>query len=91
MAKWNLFDGVSSVILKFPAVLKFPADDLQFPAVVFSFEENSNVNFIITIIVTYYLLIIIIIIIIKSHNNYCSAGVMELFVEFVDIDWLFFV
>ena len=31
-----------------------------------------------TIIITYYLLIIIIIIIIKSHNNYCSVGVMEL-------------
>ena len=28
MAKWNLFDVVNSVILKFPAVLKFPADDL---------------------------------------------------------------
>ena len=28
MAQWNLFDVVSSVILKFPAVLKFPDDDL---------------------------------------------------------------
>ena len=28
MAEWNLFDVVNSVILKFPAVLKFPADDL---------------------------------------------------------------
>ena len=37
MAQWNLFDVVNSVILKFTAVLKFPADDLQFPAVVFSF------------------------------------------------------
>ena len=24
MAQWNLFDVVNSVILKFPAVLKFP-------------------------------------------------------------------
>ena len=32
----------------------------------------------ITIIITYYLLIIIIIIVAKSHNNYCSVGVMEL-------------
>ena len=31
-----------------------------------------------TITITYYLLIIIIIIITKSHNNYCSVGVMEL-------------
>ena len=28
MAQWNLFDAVNIVILKFPAVLKFPADDL---------------------------------------------------------------
>ena len=28
MTQWNLFDVVNSVILKFPAVLKFPADDL---------------------------------------------------------------
>ena len=32
----------------------------------------------ITIIITYWLLIIIKIIITKSHNNYCSVGVMEL-------------
>ena len=37
MAQWNLFDVVNRVILKFPAVLKFPADDLWFPAVVFLF------------------------------------------------------
>ena len=37
--KWNLFDVVNSVILK------FPADDLWFPAVVFSFWKHSNVNF----------------------------------------------
>ena len=37
MAQRNLFDVVNSVILKFPAVLKFPADDLSFPVVVFSF------------------------------------------------------
>ena len=36
MAQWNLFDVVNSVILKLPAVLNFPADDLQVPAVVFS-------------------------------------------------------
>ena len=28
MAEWNLFDVVNIVILKFHAVLKFPADDL---------------------------------------------------------------
>ena len=28
MAQWNLFDVVNGVILKFSAVLKFPADDL---------------------------------------------------------------
>ena len=28
MAEWNLFDVVNSVILKFLAVLKFPADEL---------------------------------------------------------------
>ena len=28
MAEWNLFDVINSVILEFPAVLKFPADDL---------------------------------------------------------------
>ena len=37
MAQWNLFDVVNSVILKLPTVLKFPADDLYFPAVVFLF------------------------------------------------------
>ena len=31
MAQWNVFDMVNSVILK------FPADDLQFPADIFSF------------------------------------------------------
>ena len=28
MAQWNLFDVANNVILKFPAVLKFTADDL---------------------------------------------------------------
>ena len=28
MAQWNLFDVVISIILKFPTVLKFPADAL---------------------------------------------------------------
>ena len=28
MAQWNLFDVVNSAILKFPAVLEFPAIDL---------------------------------------------------------------
>ena len=31
----EITDVVNSITLKFPAVLKFPADDLQFPAVVF--------------------------------------------------------
>ena len=63
---------VNSVILKFPAV------DLQFPTVD-SYSENIRMSTLITIIITYYLLIIIIIIITKSHNNYCSVGVMELY------------
>ena len=37
MPKWNFFEVVDSVILKFLAVLKFPDDDLYFPAVVFLF------------------------------------------------------
>ena len=45
---------------------------------------------VITIIITYQLLIIIMITITKSHNNYCSVGVLEMFIKFVDIDWLFF-
>ena len=42
MAQWNLFDVVNDVILKFPAV-------------VFSFQKHSNVNFNYN---NYYLLII---------------------------------
>ena len=38
MAQLNLFNVVSSIILK------FLDDDLQFPAVVFSFWKYSNVN-----------------------------------------------
>ena len=45
MAEWNLLDVVNSVFLKFPAVLKFPTDDLQFPVIVFLFIKHSNVNF----------------------------------------------
>ena len=41
---------------------------------------------VITIIITYQLLIIIMITITKSHNNYCSVGVLEMFIKFVDID-----
>ena len=52
MAQWNLFDVVNSVILKFPVVLKFPADDFKFPAVVFSFK-NMQMSTLITIIITY--------------------------------------
>ena len=44
----------------------------------FSHSKNIRMSAFITIIITYYLLIIIIIIITKSHNNYCSVGVMEL-------------
>ena len=43
----------------------------------FSHSKNIRMSTLITIIITYYLLIIIIIIT-KSHNNYCSVGVMEL-------------
>ena len=44
----------------------------------FPHSKNIQVSTLITIIITYYLLIIIQIIITKSHNNYCSVGVMEL-------------
>ena len=37
MAQWSLFDAVNSVILKFPSISKFPADDFGFHAVVFLF------------------------------------------------------
>ena len=47
-------------------------------ALFFSHLENIGMSALITIIITYYLLIIIVIIITKSHNNYCSVGVMEL-------------
>ena len=49
----------------------------NFP-LLFSHSKNIRMSTLITIIITYYLLIIIIIIITKSHNNYCSAGVMGL-------------
>ena len=48
----------------------------NFP-LLFSHSKNIRMSTLITIIITYYLLIIIIIIT-KSHNNYCSVGVMEL-------------
>ena len=44
----------------------------------FPHSKNIQVSTLITIIITYYLLIIIQIIITKSHNNYCSVGVMDL-------------
>ena len=43
-----------------------------------SHSKNIRMATLFAIIITYYLLIIIIIIITKSHNNYCSVGVMEL-------------
>ena len=43
-----------------------------------SHSKNIQIWTLIAIIITYYLLIIIIIRITKSHNNYCSVGVMEL-------------
>ena len=43
----------------------------------FSHSKSIRMSTLITVIITYYLLIIIIIIT-KSHNNYCSVGVMEL-------------
>ena len=55
MAQWDLLNVVNSVILKFSAVLKFPADDLQFPVIVFSLWKHSNVIFNYN---NYYLLII---------------------------------
>ena len=70
MAQWNLFYFVNCIILK------FSANDCNFP-LLFSYSKNIRMSTLITIIITYYLLIIIIIIT-KSHNNYCSVGVMEL-------------
>ena len=89
MAEWNLLDVVNSVILKFPAVLKFPLMIFNFP-LLFSHSKNIRMSTLITIIITYYLLIIIIIIITKSHNNYCSAEVKYgvMFIKFVDIDFV---
>ena len=50
----------------------------NFP-LLFSHFKNIRMSTLFTIIITYYLLIIIIIIIItKSHNNYCSVGVIYL-------------
>ena len=43
-----------------------------------SHSKNIRMAALFAIIITYYLLIIIIIIITKSHNNYCSVGVIEL-------------
>ena len=71
MAEWNLLDVVNSVILKFPVV-------------VLRFYKHSNVKFnynnyyLLIIIITIIIIIIIIIVITERHNNYCSAGVMEL-------------
>ena len=54
----------------------------NFPLIIFNFtllfshSKNIRMSTLITRIITYYLLIIIIIIT-KSHNNYCSVGVME--------------
>ena len=56
---------------------------LNFPLMIgnvpllFSHSKSIRMSTLITVIITYYLLIIIIIIT-KSHNNYCSVGVMEL-------------
>ena len=55
----------------------FPLIIWNFP-LLFSHSKNIRMSTLITIIITYKLLIIIIIIITKSHNNYCSVGVMEL-------------
>ena len=54
----------------------FPQMICHFP-LLFSHSKNIRMATLITIIITYYLLIIIITIT-KSHNNYCSVGVMEL-------------
>ena len=50
----------------------------NFP-LLFSHSKNIRMSTLITIIITCYLLIITIIISTKSHNNYCSVGVMELY------------
>ena len=64
MAHWNLFDLVTTVILRFPAL--------------FSHFENLGMSTLITIIITYYLLIIIVIIIPKNHNNYWPGNHMSI-------------
>ena len=75
----------------FPLFWNFSLMICNFP-LLFCHSKNIRMSTLITIIITYYLLIIIIIIIItKSHNNYCSVGVIELCLLNVYIDWLFFV
>ena len=61
----------------FPLFLNFPLMICNFP-LLFSHSKNIRMSTLITIIINYWLLIIIIIIITKSHNDYCSVGVMEL-------------
>ena len=53
MAQWDLFEVASSVILKFPAVLKFPADDYCNFALLLSHSENIRMSTLITLIITY--------------------------------------
>ena len=60
-----------------PLFWNFPLMICNFPLLL-SHSKNIWMSTLITIIITYCLLIIIIIIITKSHNNYCSVGVMEL-------------
>ena len=71
MAQWNLFDSLIALFWNFLLMI------FNFP-LLFSHSKNIRMSTLITIIITYQLLIIIIITIIKSHDNYCSVGVMEL-------------
>ena len=63
MAKWNLLDVLIALFWNFPLL--------------YFHSENIRISTLITIIITFYLSIINIIIT-KSHNSYCSVGVMEL-------------
>ena len=59
MAKWNLFDVVNSVILKFPVFWNFPLMICNFPLLIYNFQllfshsKNIWMSTWITIIITY--------------------------------------
>ena len=72
------FTSLIALFSNFPLFWNFPLMICNFP-LLFSHSKNIRMSTLITIIITYYLLIIIIMTITKSDSNYCSVGVMELF------------